>query len=154
LSAAGNYTQTAGSTIVQGTLRTNGVVEIQGGTLSGTGRINGDVINSGQVMPGLSPGVLTINGNYTQAPTGGLTMEINGYCAGNGYDKLRVNGTINLAGTLTLVSHFDFGPVAGDLFFLLDNDLAEAIKGTFDGLAEGAFLVSNGRTLQISYQAG
>src|SRR5262249_40647492 len=33
-----------------------------------------------------------------------------------------------------------------------DNDLAEAITGTFDGLAEGAYLVSNGRALRFSYQ--
>src|SRR5262249_11443733 len=41
-----------------------------------------------------------------------------------------------------------------DLFILMDNDLAEAITGTFDGLGEGAYLVSNGRAFHFSYQGG
>src|SRR5262249_46576957 len=71
LGVPGGYRQSAGSTIVEGTL-TASSVDIQGGTLSGTGTIIADVSNSAQVMPGLSPGVLTINGNYTQSQTGGL----------------------------------------------------------------------------------
>src|SRR5262249_42788496 len=48
----------------------------------------------------------------------------------------------------------DFSPIAGDLFIVLDNDLAEAITGTLDGLGEGAYVVSNGRAFQFSYQGG
>src|SRR5262249_5347725 len=129
-----------------------GSVGIRGGTLSGTGTINGNVSNFAQVLPGLSPGVLTINGNYTQTPSGVLVLEFNGYGASAGYDQLRVNGTVDLAGTLTLVGNFT--PIAGDLFILMDNDLAEAITGTFDGLGEGAYLVSNGRAFHFSYQGG
>ena len=66
------YTQTAGSTVVDGTLTaTKGaIVNIRGGTLSGTGTINGNVLMGGTLMPGDAPGTLTIFGNYEQTSTG------------------------------------------------------------------------------------
>src|SRR5262249_19692738 len=72
LNVAGGYTQTAGLTTISmgATLASAGGVNIQGGTLAGSGTINGNVINSGQVNPGSSPGILTINGNYTQTASG------------------------------------------------------------------------------------
>src|SRR5262249_7283906 len=129
LAAPAGYTQSAGSTIVEGTF-TADRLDIQGGTLSGTGTIIADVSNSAQVLPGVSPRVLTINGNYTQTPSGLLVLEINGDGAGAGHDQLRVIGSVNLAGTLAHVCNF--APFAGDRFILLDNGLAEAITGTFD----------------------
>jgi hypothetical protein len=67
-----NYTQTAGSTLVNGTLTATGgaIVNIQGGTLGGTGIINGNVLMAGTMMPGDAPGTLTIFGNYEQTGTG------------------------------------------------------------------------------------
>ena len=69
-----NYTQTAGSTVVNGMLSaTSGaIVNIQGGMLGGTGTINGDVLMAGTMMPGApgTPGSLVIFGNYEQKDTG------------------------------------------------------------------------------------
>ena len=69
-----NYTQTAGSTLVNGTLAATGgaIVNIQGGTVGGTGKINGNVEVAGTMMPGApgTPGTLTIFGNYEQTGTG------------------------------------------------------------------------------------
>jgi len=67
-----DYTQTAGSTIVDGKLTGTGsaIVNIQGGTLGGTGTINGNVLMAGTMMPGDAPGTLTIFGNYEQKDTG------------------------------------------------------------------------------------
>jgi len=55
-----NYTQTAGSTIVDGKITTNAgaIVDIRGGTLSGTGTIGGNVLMGGTLMPGDAPGLL------------------------------------------------------------------------------------------------
>jgi hypothetical protein len=63
----GNYTQTAGSTILAGgTLQ--GTILIHGGNLSGTGTINGSVSNAGSAsLGGGTGGLLTIEGDYTQA---------------------------------------------------------------------------------------
>ena len=67
-----NYTQTAGSPFVNGTLTaTSGaIVDIHGGVLGGTGTINGNVLMAGTMMPGDAPSTLTIFGNYEQASTG------------------------------------------------------------------------------------
>src|SRR5262249_23076003 len=93
----GTYSQTGGGTIVQGFI--NGtMVSIQGGTLSGAGTIAADVTNAGQVSPGSSPGLLTIDGNYVQTSTGALAMEIGGTTPETGFDQLVVSGSATLAG--------------------------------------------------------
>jgi hypothetical protein len=67
-----DYTQTGGSTTVDGTLiATNGAaVNIQAGTLGGDGIIYGNVTNGGTLAPGDALGTLTINGSYEQKSTG------------------------------------------------------------------------------------
>jgi hypothetical protein len=67
-----NYTQAAGRTVVNGVLTASGgaMVNIQGGTLGGTGTINGNVMMAGTLKPGDAPGTLTIFGNYEQTSTG------------------------------------------------------------------------------------
>jgi len=97
----GDVTGAAGSfTKVNGTV--TGAVA-NAGTLSGAGTIVGDVTNSGTVAPGNSPGILTVNGNYTQTSTGSLAAEITPVTtAGTGYDQLSVTGTAALDGTLAV----------------------------------------------------
>jgi hypothetical protein len=56
-------------------------VNIQGGTLSGSGTIAGSLTNAGEVDLGSSPGTLTINGNYTQTAAGALNLEVGGPAA-------------------------------------------------------------------------
>ena len=78
--------------------------------LAGTGVIDADVSNQGTVNPGMSdPGSLTINGNYTDSPSGQLTIEV---ASPEEFDQLVVNGTASLAGTLAVVpinTTLDFG---------------------------------------------
>jgi hypothetical protein len=71
------------------------------------------LINSGTVSPGNSPGILTINGNYTQTSSGTLLIQINGHTLGTEYSQLKVTGTATLGGNLG-VSVGDFGYSAGD----------------------------------------
>jgi hypothetical protein len=89
-----NYLQTAGSTLVNGTLTTtNGaIVNIQGGTLSGTGNINSNVLMTGTMMPGDATGTLEIFGDYEQADMGNFDEVI-----GSGSNSLLdVNGSVLL----------------------------------------------------------
>jgi hypothetical protein len=76
-----NYLQTGGSTIVDGTLSATGgaIVDIHGGTLGGTGTINGNVLMAGTMMPGDAPGTLTIIGNYEQTSTGIFEEQMSPY---------------------------------------------------------------------------
>src|SRR5262249_34322852 len=86
--ANGNYTQTGGTTAVDGTLRASPTVAVNGGSLSGSGVINADVINAAQVMPGDAPAVLTVNGSYAQTSSGVLVIQLGGTTVGSDYSQL------------------------------------------------------------------
>jgi hypothetical protein len=94
-----------------------GTIDCQDGTCGGTGSISGNLTNStGTVAPGNSPGILTVDGNYTQGAGGTLALEIGGLVPGDDHDKLVVNGIATLDGTLdvTLINSFT---LAGDMLF-------------------------------------
>lgn len=97
-------------------LGTGDVFIAEGAILGGTATIQGSVTGGGNVTPGNSPGILTINGDYTMSPTSTLEIEVEGTgTAGVDYDQLRVGGEVSIAnGTLL----FDFtnnpGPMLGD----------------------------------------
>src|SRR5204863_300485 len=60
-------------------LNATGALDVtNGATLKGTGSFTGNVGNAGTVSPGNSPGIVTINGNYTQSSPGILNIEIAG----------------------------------------------------------------------------
>ena len=85
------------------------------------GTVRGSVDNtSGTVGPGKSPGILTVNGNYTQAANGSLALEIRGTEAGAEHDKLVVSGIADLAGTVTVELIDGFSPTDGDTYDVLD----------------------------------
>ena len=129
-----------------------GAIVNGGGTLGGTGTISGPVtVNAGGTLaPGLSPGIIN-TGNLVLA--GIFLVEIEGTTLGTQYDNTNVTGTVNVAGaTLTLAGAYV--PQLGDTFTIIANDGADAVTGTFAGLAEGATLTLNGSTLRITYAGG
>ncbi len=116
------YVQTAGSLVLNGGNFTTGGnnADIRSGTVSGNGTITaGTVLNSGVIGPGLSAGMLTISGNYTQTTNGTLAIEIGGTTAGTQYDQLNVTGTATLGGTLALSLINAFSPVPGNTFTVM-----------------------------------
>jgi len=132
LTRTGDFTQTAGTTTVNGalTMLSNGDVDLQGGALNGTGSISGDVANSGgSVAPGLSAGMLSITGDYTQTAGGSLDVEIGGFTPGTEHDLLAVTGDAALAGTVSITLINGFVPVVGDSFVVLT---ATNVTGGFD----------------------
>lgn len=92
-----------GSTSLNGSHELYGVVVDAGATLGGnstyTLNAEGGFENHGTVSPGNSIGTITINGNYEQADTGRLLIEVDNH---GGHDTLVVNGTAELGGTLVL----------------------------------------------------
>ena len=110
------WQQTGGTTTITGLLDvTPNEYQLIGGTLAGTGTLNGAVTNSGgTVSPGASPGLLTFQTGYTQGAGGTLAIEVNGAGAGQ-FDQLAVDGDVTLGGTLALLpsAGFDAGPVVG-----------------------------------------
>jgi hypothetical protein len=78
--------------------------------------------NNGNVKPGASPGVLTIMGDYPQAATAVLQIELGGHNVGSEYDRLNVQGTAQLAGTLEIQLLNSFQPAIGDTFKIMSYD--------------------------------
>ena len=85
--------------------------------------------------------------------TADFKVELFGSAVGSGYDHLAVDGLINL-GSADLLINLGFIPSTSDRFFIVDNQTANAITGTFNGLAEGTtFTFGSGHTATITYLA-
>lgn len=158
LSGGNTYTGSTlvsgGTLVVNGNISTSTQTTVQSGaTLAGSGTVGTLTIDAGGVFsPGNSPGIMTVDGDYTQMGT--LLAEITGLNPGTQHDQVVVNGAVSLSGALSLASLAGFTPVNGDLVFLLLNDGTDAISGTFAGLSQGAVLGNYlGFDWQISYAA-
>jgi fibronectin-binding autotransporter adhesin len=128
----GATTVNAGSLIVDGSIASVQTLVNPGGLLGGQGFIgslgslNGNLVNSGIVRPGDSPGTLTVNGNYAQTAAGTLRIEV---ASVTEHGLLAVGGHASLAGTLQLIGLSGFTLHVGDQFtFLTANG---GVSGTF-----------------------
>lgn len=126
-----------------------------GGILKGTGSVGRIVVNAGGTLsPGFSPGCITAGPGPT-AINGGFDVEIGGTVACSEYDQLQIVGTIDVTGgTLNLSRWNNFTPSLGQTYTIIDNDSADAVIGTFAGLAQGATITVDGHTFTISYTGG
>ena len=142
---------TAGGTwqVRQGALQLDGAASVQaalavaaGATLSGGGRIDGELSNAGTVVPD----ALRVSAGYAQDPSGTLHISPDRPVG------LVVAGPVRLAGVLRIAA----GVAPGDVqrITLIDNSGSAPVAGTFDGLPEGATLAAAGTTYQISYLGG
>ncbi len=138
-----NFTQTAGTTTVDGTLSaaSAGSLSLSGGSLFGSGTVNYGVVDSGVISPGDSvalTGKLGVTGTYSQTGTGALDMTIGGTTAGTKYDQLNITGTAALNGALNIALASGYTPAVGNTFDILN---ASSISGNFStvtGLAINA----------------
>jgi hypothetical protein len=150
--AAPAFAVPAGLTVlVNGTFASTFTVD---GVLGGNGVIIGPVaVNAnGTLAPGASPGILS-TGDVNFAAPSTFAVELNGPAAGTGYDQLDVTGTVNLGGT-TLSGSLGFTPAPGAVFRIIDNDGADPVVGTFNGLAEGATVAIGAVNFTVSYKGG
>jgi len=87
------------------------------GTISGTGEVQAAALsNSGTVSPGLSAGVMTVDGDFTQAAAGTLKIDLAGSAA---HDILDVTGAASLDGELTVLLIDGFNCTCGQEFTIL-----------------------------------
>jgi len=153
------YTQTGGSTTVNGALQA-GSVSIQGGTLSGTGGIilvGGPLtVSSGAtVHPGNSPGILTVNGAYSNAGTLAIDILNHAGGAGTGYSQLVVNssavtilgGTLQIniltGAVLNVNEQFDIVHAPGGLSGTFASVTGDSSYFNLDYEANDVYLVAN-----------
>jgi hypothetical protein len=127
-------------------------------TISGTGKIGAVTVNSSaSIQPGqgfgggigkLSSGSATLNANSY------LYLTLNGTLPGVSHDQLSVTGTVSIDGSANLYTILGFTPMLGQTFVIVDNDNADPVVGTFNGLPEGATINLNANQLQITYVGG
>lgn len=118
----GAMTQYDGLTNVDGTLNmysTESPFVLAGGALTGSGTINGFIVNRGGTMKaGNSPGILRVAGNYEQTPKGELHIELDGPEPQTGHNQLQVTGSATLGGTLR-INLGEFRPEEGSVYTII-----------------------------------
>lgn len=111
-----------------------------GGLLGGNGTVIGTINNfGGTVAPGLSPGVLSIDGDFVME-SGSLLIEVAGLETGL-FDVLDVTGEIDISGGEIFFEFSDFLPSADDfLQFLVAGSgvsISDDVTFGFGGAAAG-----------------
>ena len=140
-----NYTQSGGSTQLNGTLTAGGgSANFNGGVLFGNGgTVNGNVTMAGTIAPAATingsnvpqtAGQLNINGNYTQTSAGIFNLGLSGLTAGTQFGFLGISGNALIDGTLNVNLLSTFFPAVGDTFKFL----------TTGGSVTGTFAITNG----------
>ena len=145
----GATTVSNGALIVEGSISTSSLTTVQSGaTLGGSGTVGALTVDNGAFhTPGSSPGIQN-TGNYSNAGT--LAIEINGVTVGTDYDQVKTTGTVTLSGLLSIT--MGYTPADNALFFILANDGADAILGTFSNASiNGNTYNLGGQDFAISY---
>ncbi len=166
LSLEGANTFAGGTNVNGGTLEANnasgsatgtGNLDVTGGMLSGTGNVTGNVtVTGGTVDPGVTTGDLGV-GRLVLDATTTFAAQISGTISGDGagtFDQLDVTGEVFLRDAVLDLSLNGYAPTVGDRLKLIDNDGADSIFLTFNGLPEGAEFVADGVKFAISYAGG
>ncbi|MBV6448141.1 MAG: hypothetical protein FCKEOINB_01785 [Nitrosomonas sp.] len=149
----GIYSQYIGETINNGIIDMT-TIDIEGGVLKGIGTLKGSVIigPGATVMPGLSPGILNIEGDMHS--NGNYVIEIAGLNSGQ-FDVLNIHGNAFFTG-----GNFEFDfingfhPSAGDHWdFLVADSLNgfDTVNFTFAGLGDGLGIDLNNEGGKISF---
>lgn len=114
------FSQTGGKTQVDGTMLATLGENVSGGTVLGTGIINGNVtLTGGTIQPGglTLPGTLTINGDFSHS-----TAAFNELIGSTGNGLLFINGASSLGpdSLLNIDLLGGFTPFSGESFILMD----------------------------------
>ena len=165
LAAASSTTWTGANTFTGSFSHTGGEFDLSGGSLAaaftqsaGTFGI-GENATAGAVT--INGGVFWPNGTFPIANTGNLTLA-----AGTTYREdihsssnagtVNVTGTVSLGGATLLLDDTGALVFPGNTFTIIDNDGADPVIGTFNGLPQGAIITGglSGLLYRISYVGG
>ncbi len=128
------------------------------GEARGNGMLVAAVDNQGTVRPGLSAGILVINGTYGATGTGTTEIEIGGLVPGLDHDVLSVSGAGIMGGLLRVLLIGGFTPALGDEFTIVNAGTVVGEFSTFDLPALGGgvewVVVTESTTVLLRVQAG
>ena len=122
---SGKFSFTGGFTNLGGTVALGGgrlqlpsghTLNLGGGELIGFGSLIGHLLNNGRTHPSGTNGVLTISGNYTQAPAGLLEFELGGLLPGVNHSHLVVSNHARFSGIVGAQLVNGFLPADGNSF--------------------------------------
>jgi hypothetical protein len=133
--ALGVYRQESGVTELSPG-QVSGNLDIIGGLLVGTNAITGTVRNAATINPGKPFGLLSVTGNFTNAPGATYFLPINGARAITNFPQTQIGGTSFLAGTLYVNFTNGFTPAPGNLFTAM---VFTARSGTFDAVVNDTY---------------
>jgi autotransporter-associated beta strand protein len=139
-------TVTAGTLAIWGLQPDSPVVIQSGSILRGRGT-TGSLYVSGTVYPS---GAALKTGSATFYAGSSFQVQLSGTAYG-AYDRLEVNGTVDLSGSPTLNASLGFVSQPRDEFTILTS--TGGITGTFAGLPNGANFGVNGTPMRINYTA-
>ena len=146
---AKTYSQSAGTTTVDGTLTAKKGLIVKKGTLLGQGTVAAVVTSNAAITVGDStskPGVLSSTGTYTQSGTGILNVSIGGKQVGSQYSQLAVSNGSDLNGTLNIKLINGYVPSIGDEFTILTSS---ALTGQFATVKGGN--INSSEHFQVNY---
>lgn len=159
LTLLGNNTSTGTMRVSGGALaifgsQPNAPVVLGSGQLFGTGTLG--TVSPGAGSTALSPGNATVptigtlkTSAFTLSSLNTAALELDG----DVHDQIDVTGAVSLAGAaLSLTANGS--PTPGTAQVLIKNDGADAITGTFAGLAEGSTVSAGGIDFVASYTGG
>ena len=147
-SVGGSYTQTAGTTTVDGALMAPAGLTLQKGTLQGKGAIAAAVTSSASVTPGDSsskPATLTVTGTYTQNSGGSLNISIGGTAAGS-FGQVAVSNGVSVGGTLVIKRIKGFVPAIGNTFNIVTGSAVSGQFATVKGTS-----INSSEHFEVSY---
>ena len=114
---------------------------INDGTINGAGGIitqNGaGFTNNGTINPGLSPGLLTIEGDLAQGENAEINFELAGTSSGSEHDQLVVTGHLEWNGAFNVALIDSFMPNFGDVFEIAQFASASGELDAIHGLRFG-----------------
>jgi autotransporter-associated beta strand protein len=154
-SYSGATNVSAGSLVVNGFNGNSAFTVGNTAGLSGVGTVGSLAVQSGATLtPGDGTGILR-SGSFTLAAGGTFAISLLGNAvspvAGTDYTQLSATGSVSLSGDFSLTLNGGYVHNAGAMYFVVENDLSDAISGTFNGLANNAVFTVGGNDFQISY---
>jgi fibronectin-binding autotransporter adhesin len=135
---AGRLIGNTGSTMSGGTINV-----VASAVFGSAGTVNSNVINSGMLSPGASPGTMTVNGNVSFAAGSSALFELSPAVS----DRLLVNGALNIASNVTLNIIGQSQLVPGSLLNLVS--ASSGVTGSFNNV-----VLSGAIAGQVRQQAG